>query len=57
MLFMTPRKRICLLSSLILLSAPLSVLAITIPTVPVGHAGNANDPLTGNVFVGVTFLL
>jgi formylglycine-generating enzyme required for sulfatase activity len=30
-------------------------LAITIPTVPVGNAGNANDPLTGNLYGGVTY--
>ena len=28
---------------------------ITIPTVPVGNAGNANDPATGNLYGGVAY--
>jgi formylglycine-generating enzyme required for sulfatase activity len=37
------------------LVAPQPILAHTIPTVPVGNAGNANDPLTGNLFGGVSY--
>ena len=43
MIVNTARKLTCLLSSVILLSVPLPVLAITIDTVPVGNRGNAND--------------
>ena len=28
---------------------------VTIPTVPVGNVGNANDPLTGNLYGGVSY--
>jgi len=40
-----------------LIAAPLAVSAapITIQTVPVGNAGNANDPLTGNLYGGVNY--
>jgi formylglycine-generating enzyme required for sulfatase activity len=31
------------------------VQAVTIPTVPVGNAGNASDPLTGNLYGGVNY--
>ena len=32
-----------------------ALLAITIPTVPVGNLGNANDPATGNLYGGVSY--
>ena len=32
-----------------------SASAVTIPTVPVGNPGNGNDPLTGNVYGGVSY--
>ncbi len=32
-----------------------SARAVTIPTVPVGNAGNGNDPLTGNLYGGVSY--
>ncbi len=35
--------------------APQSASAITIPTVPVGNVGNANDPATGNLYGGVGY--
>jgi sulfatase modifying factor 1 len=35
--------------------APLVAMAITIPTVPVGNAGNANDPSTGGLYGGVAY--
>jgi sulfatase modifying factor 1 len=37
------------------LVAPLAALAVTIDTVPVGNAGNGNDPLTGNKYGGVAY--
>jgi hypothetical protein len=39
----------------ILLFAPFPAMAITIPTVPVGNAGNANDATTGNLFGAVAY--
>ncbi len=49
-----------ILCSLILLCAtflvaPLATSAVTIDTVPVGNAGNANDPSTGNLYGGVGY--
>lgn len=44
-----------ILTLIVLLSAPNSVLAATIPTVPVGNVGNANDPATGNTRGGVNY--
>ncbi len=41
--------------SAILLLAPLAATAITINTVPVGNAGNANDPATGSHYGGVGY--
>ncbi len=35
--------------------APLTALAVTIPTVPVGNAGNAKDPGTGNDYGAVSY--
>ncbi len=35
--------------------APLTAWAVTIPTVPVGNLGNANDPFTGNLYGGVSY--
>jgi formylglycine-generating enzyme required for sulfatase activity len=40
--------------SAMLLSAA-DARAVTIPTVPVGNVGNANDPLTGNLYGGVSY--
>jgi formylglycine-generating enzyme len=45
-----------LLFCAIWLGAPLAALAVTIPTVLVGNVGNANDPLTGNLYGGVSYL-
>src|SRR5438270_7724982 len=45
------------IQSLVLLALALNarpVFAITIPTVPVGNVGNANDPATGNLYGGVS---
>ncbi|MEX2111736.1 MAG: SUMF1/EgtB/PvdO family nonheme iron enzyme, partial [Pirellulales bacterium] len=39
----------------ICLCAPVAAWATTIPTVPVGNAGNGNDPLTGNLYGGVSY--
>ncbi len=37
------------------LVAPLAASAVTIDTVPVGNAGNGNDPFTGNLHGGVDY--
>ena len=37
------------------LFAPRAALATTIPTVPVGNVSNGNDPLTGNLYGGVSY--
>ena len=46
-------------SRLVLISLSLliaqSASAITIDTVPIGNAGNANDPATGNLYGGVAY--
>ncbi len=39
----------------IFLIAPQPSQAVTIDTVPIGNVGNANDPLTGNVYGGVDY--
>jgi hypothetical protein len=39
----------------LLLTSAAHLYAVTIPTVPVGNAGNANDPLTGNLYGGVGY--
>ena len=38
-----------------ILLAPLAASAVTIPTVPVGNTGNANDPATGSDYGGVSY--
>src|SRR3954465_7955760 len=40
---------------IVALSWSVSASAITIVTVPVGDAGNANDPATGNLYGGVNY--
>ena len=40
-------------SLLVLLAVPAH--AVTIDLVPVGNAGNANDPATGNLYGGVAY--
>ncbi|MBA3484002.1 MAG: SUMF1/EgtB/PvdO family nonheme iron enzyme [Pirellulales bacterium] len=37
------------------LLAPQSASAVAIPTVPIGNVGNANDPLTGSLYGGVSY--
>ena len=37
------------------LFGPQSASAVTIPWVPVGNPGNANDPATGNLYGGVAY--
>ena len=44
-----------LLMGVISLVAPLAASAVTIPTVPVGNLGNANDPATGSLYGGVGY--
>ncbi|HEY2837845.1 MAG TPA: SUMF1/EgtB/PvdO family nonheme iron enzyme, partial [Pirellulales bacterium] len=39
----------------ICLCAPVAAFATTIPTVPVGNVSNGNDPLTGNLYGGVSY--
>jgi formylglycine-generating enzyme len=55
-LLMTTIIRSQLLFCAIWLSAPTVALAVTISTVLVGDVGNANDPLTGNLYGGVSYL-
>ncbi len=47
-------SRALLFTGLILFSFA-SARAVVIPTVPVGDAGNANDPSTGNLYGGVSY--
>ena len=60
LLFRTRRRgtATCVLASTLLglcLGFSNSAQAVTIPTVPVGDAGNANDPATGNLYGGVAY--
>ncbi len=56
-----PTRRYFSLSAVVALSALVvptfsaPANAVTIPTVPVGDAGNANDPATGNLYGGVSY--
>src|SRR5262249_38709728 len=47
-----------LLRSVILVASlcPITAVAITIDTVPIGNPGNANDPNTGNIYGGVPYI-
>lgn len=47
--------RICLPCLIVLVTAPLSALAVAIPTVPVGNAGNGYDPASGGLLGGVAY--
>ena len=44
-----------LIALIVVFSLAAEAQAITIDTVPVGNAGNANDPLTGNLYGGVSY--
>src|SRR5690606_10673873 len=50
-----PLIRIAVLSLFGLLIAAKSACAVTIPTVPVGNAGNAPDPSTGGLYGAVSY--
>lgn len=39
----------------LLLTSVAHLQAVTIPTVPIGNPGNANDPQTGNLYGGVSY--
>lgn len=44
-----------LFAAIVLLALVAELKAVTIPTVPVGNAGNDNDPLTGGLYGGVAY--
>jgi len=49
------RKSISVLLFAAVAALAIDARAITIPTVPVGNLGNANDPLTGSLYGGVNY--